>query len=179
MTTSNRPIAQALIAPFERLFEAPLYAKLLATVSGALSILQSDILTLILIALMGASIWDTIVGRAAAKKRGEMVDAQTARAGFLTKVTGLVLVLLIRFFEYWGEANEIPGLGALNGSLAAGVSVALFVMELESIEGHRVSLGARPIPGFSALIRVMRAIEGRLLVVTNPTAPPTQSEEES
>lgn len=164
----ERPILGIFAAPFLRIWESPLYAKLLAGVYGLAGLIRSDILFWVLLSLFVATLWDTLLGRAAAVSRSEKIDPDIARAGYLTKVTGFVLIGLVRMTEQWGMEHQIPGLELTHGALAAGVTVALLLMEVESIEANRVELGARPIPAISAFIRSMRVVEGRLLAMLAP-----------
>lgn len=174
----SRPLFTAFMAPAERVIDAPLYAKFLATLYALASMIRADILFLVLVALILANIWDTIVGRAAASKRGEPVDPNLARAGFLTKVSGIVMVLLVRVLEHWAETSQIVGLEHSRGALAAAATVTLLLMEFESIESHRITLGARPSPWLTPFLRFMRAVEARLLVAFNPPTPPPAPNED-
>lgn len=166
------PLRSALMLPLERLLDSPVYAKLAAVIVALSSAVRADILFLLLWALFFASLWDTVLGRAAAKRRGQDVTVDRTRTGFLTKVTGFVLVGLVRMIEIWGLEHRITGLELTQGSFSAAFALTLLVMEIESIESNRISLGAKPIPLLSSFVRMMRAVESRLLAAFgDPPAP--------
>lgn len=176
----SRPVHHVIFAPIDRILEAPIYSKLAGLLTAAFSVITGDIVFLVLIGLAFCNAWDFIMGREAAKRRGEPVNSDTARAGALTKFSGIVLVLIVRLLEAWGTRFDISVLSSTNGAIAAGFCVTLILFDLESIEGHRVELGARPIPMLSQLMSVMRKVEGKLLSAISsppPYAPPPSVED--
>lgn len=171
MTTEKRCHWALVLTPLDRLAEVPIYGKVLSAIIGVMALMYQDLLAGILLLLVCSGAIDYFLGRHAARRAG-VYDPQLAQAGALTKVSAILMVCLIRGFEFWATQNHVPGLGVTDGIVSSTLATGLFIMDLESIEHHRILLHARPIPGFSQVIAWLRALERRMLPEP-PASPPT------
>ncbi len=163
-----------ILTPLDRVHDVPIYARVFGLLGAAATLLQSDLLTGLLALLVASGALDYFLGRACAKRAG-VYDPLLARAGMLTKLAAIFMLFLIRGFEYWAMYHAIPGIGTTRGGISSALAVGLFVMDLESIEHHRVFLEARPIPGFSRLVAFLRSVERRMLPLPAATPPPPEA----
>lgn len=170
LSRSRDILPAILLTPLSRIAEVPLYGKILGVVAGLVSWIFADLLAGILALLVLSGALDYILGRHIAKRRG-VYDPLLAQAGALSKLSAILMLALLRGFEFWATAHTIPGIGATHGAISAALATGLFVLDLESIEHHRTFIGARPIPGFSHVVAWLRAIETRLLPVLPSDAP--------
>jgi hypothetical protein len=145
--------------PISRLLEVPTAARLVALLFALLQLAWNDTLTGLFFVLLGSSVLDYVLGRACAKK-AKRYDPRLAHDGALVKVSGIAILFIIRGFEAWATSR---GFVATHGAIAAAVGVSLLLLDVESIENHRIFLGARPIPLLSRVIAWMHGVEARLL----------------
>lgn len=162
-----RMFSVLVVTPIERISELPIYGKLVGAVIALASLLFSDLLAGIFTLLVASNSIDYYLGRHVAKRK-KVYDPVLAQAGALSKISAILMVMLLRGFEFWATSNHVPGVGLTRGTISAAIATGLFILDLESIEHHRTFIGAKPIPGFSHVVAWLRAIEARLL----PTLPP-------
>lgn len=151
--------------PFVRLAEVPSWSRALGLAGGVASFFLYDLFaSFMLLLVVPATLSDFYFGVTAAKRRtaDDPGAYQRARAdaGWNAKLATIVLLVLIRALEYWAELHGFPGIlgGTTNGAIATALAVGVFGGELESIDAHRIQLGAGPIPGLSHLTGLLRRV---------------------
>ena len=155
----------ALFAPFDRILDAPHapgWSWLAALLGAGVSYLMTDVFTSALGLIICSSGLDYVVGVRAAKAR-KAYDPEIAHAGFLSKVSGVALMMLVRMLEDWMMRQDLVNTG---GWIAAALTLSLFAVDLESIQAKREELGSRPIPGLSTLTAFLNAQIARVLPST-------------
>jgi hypothetical protein len=152
----------ALVAPFHRIDEAPLWGKLLGAVGGLGAFLITDLFTSALFLIVASGAYDYFLGTRIARLRGTY-DSLMAHAGALSKVSGVALMMLVRMSEHW---MLTAGLVNTRGWIAAALTLSLFAVDLESIQQKREELGARPVPGLSTLTHWLHQVISRVLPET-------------
>lgn len=159
-------LSLVILVPVERIQDSPAYARVLAFAAALVSAVLADLFTGMLALLCASSAVDYYVGRKVARLKGKY-RPEVARAGAYSKVGGILLLLLVRFFTFYLARH---GILDTRGFVATGLAVGLFVVDLESIEHHRKRLGARPIPGLSQALGWMRGLQDRMLPPDPPAA---------
>lgn len=149
-----RWLARLAVSPVVRLEDVPGRGWLLASLSAVVQYIRADaFLWLLLIVLVVAAI-DYLVGSRVAKTQG-VYSPERAHAGALGKITGVLLVLIVRGVEDW-VTNHAPGwlegIPDSHGALAMIVAMGLLLVDLQSIAKHREALGAAPIPVLGRLL---------------------------
>lgn len=148
-------------SPFARLNISP---PAIAWLVGIYEVCIGDILFGILLLLVASGIWDTMYGRRVAHSTNTY-DSLKAEMGFHSKVMGIVLVLLVRGFEWWWAAC-IAGSGVdqmhTHGALAAAIAVTLFRNDIKSIQDHRMRFGQGKIPILGKILDLMDSVAVRL-----------------
>lgn len=91
---------------------------------------------------------DYIAGAVTAHRLGEYKSG-IAYNGALSKIMGLVLILLVRGLE--GFLSMTSFLNS-NGSIATAAAVSLIAVDIVSISKHRQRLGGAPIPFIGTLM---------------------------
>jgi hypothetical protein len=159
-----------LVVPFIRQAEVPSWSRALGFIGAMGSYLIADLLWgFLLLVLAPATLADFYFGVAAAKRRAagdpDAFHRARADAGWNAKLATVVLLILIRILEWWAARHGFLNFvgGTTNGAIATALAVGVFGRELESIDEHRIQLGAGPIPGLSHLTALLRRVwVGRL-----------------
>lgn len=154
-----RLTAYAIIAPLDRLADAPSWGRIFAVAGACLTYLVTDVFTTALFLIVASGAFDYMLGVRAARIR-KAYDAQIAHAGFVSKISGVALMMLVRMLEAWLTQ---AGIVETRGMIAAGLTLSLFAVDLTSIQDKRVELGGRPIPGLSSLTTFLNGIITRYL----------------
>lgn len=148
------------LAPFERLTETPPQIVPLAGLTALWTYVKADTFWGALCILVLCAGFDYIVGRQAAKLRPvghpHAYNPKLAHAGAMGKLTGIVLVLLVRVLEGWLEIHGYAALGS--GGIATALTVSLIAVDLQSIDHHRKSFGAAPIPVLSHILNGLQSL---------------------
>lgn len=139
--------------PFTRLQQSPFWGKVAGVLLGWLQVWFSGVFGSVLSLFMVSSLFDWWFGRKAARKEGRY-DPNVAHYGLHSKLSGIVLILLVRGLELAlaGDAMFID----TRGYFATALALALFANDLESIHHHRVTLGAAPIPFLGRIIDTLK-----------------------
>jgi phage-related holin len=90
---------------------------------------------------------DYVAGTLTAHVLGEYKSG-IAYTGFLSKLLGLVLLMVVRLLEGF---VAITGFVDSRGALATAAAVSLIAVDIVSIAKHRARLGGEPIPFTTAL----------------------------
>lgn len=168
-----------LAVPFIRLADVPSWSRALGFIGGLASYLFHDLFWgFLLLVLAPATLADFYFGVAAAKRRPESDPGAYRRdradAGWNGKLATVVLLILIRMLEWWAAYHGFLNFlgGTTNGAIATALAVGVFGGELESIDSHRIRLGAGPIPGLSHLTALLRRVwVGRIPETSTEGAP--------
>ncbi|HEX5520194.1 MAG TPA: hypothetical protein VFX29_00810, partial [Longimicrobiaceae bacterium] len=113
-------VAAALFAPLGRLAELPVWGQVAAAVAAGAGAARHDLFTLLLLIAVGATWYDYHLGRWVALNVLEQYDELRARVGQVSKISGFVLVLIVRLLE----AALGQGAAASTGGM---IAVALLV----------------------------------------------------
>src|SRR5690349_2868445 len=107
--------AYAILTPIDRLLDAAAWNRIIAIAGATVGYLITDVFTsaLALIVLSGAC--DYFLGVQTAKRRNAY-DAGIAHAGAIGKVSGVMIMLLVRMAEHWMMSQ---GVGNTRGWIAA------------------------------------------------------------
>jgi len=159
-----------LLTPVERAADVPAWGKLLALAAAAYSWLRSDMFAGALLLTIVAAAFDYWVGVKAAKHT-DTYDPGLAHGGAMSKVSGVLLLLLLRGAEAWALSQV--GVADTRGAVATAVAVSLFTVDLQSIAHHRESFGAPPIPVLSKVFAWLHAVAGGKVPASHaaPAAP--------
>lgn len=139
-------------APLFAVFWSPLgrleSAKLIAVLAAIAQYLMTDAFAGAFILVFVAGLMDYRIGVRSAKLM-KLYDPLIAHRGWLGKMSGFCLLLLIRALEFY-----LHGQGFLDthAALATGVALSLFAVDVQSIAHHREELGLQPIPALGDLI---------------------------
>jgi hypothetical protein len=164
-------LSAVLFSPVRRLGETPEMGQAMAVLVGIWQALTSSVFGGALALVLLTSVLDYIVGVKAAKVMGRYQPG-IAHAGAMGKITGVLLLLIVRLFEGWVSAT---GFLETRGGIATALAVSLIAVDFQSIAHHRETFGARPIPFLSSLVAWMQnAAAGKL----PPTTPPKPEGEE-
>lgn len=148
------PIKKLLVAPLERLNDAPTWGWAAAWLGGAWQWLRGDAFSSLLGLIVLIAGADYYYGTKAARLANKF-SPTLAQRGWHGKMSGLVLLLGIRLFEGWAAAAHLVD---SKGGIATAIGIALLTVDLQSIAHHRESFGAVPIPVLSAAFAWMRGI---------------------
>lgn len=106
-----------------------------------------------------ANLVDWIAGRWAVRAtEPEKFDRRISRIGIYSKALGLIIVAILRTLE--AVLPIALGVPSTRGYIAAVVTVALVIDELDSIDAHRQRLGKSPVPMLSWAIARLRKMTG-------------------
>lgn len=153
----------AIVSPVGRLADAAPDVKVWGLAVALGQFIRGDLFTGAVLLVTVASAIDYLLGGRVARVQG-VWNGDAARNGWVGKLSGILLCLLIRAFE--GMLLAHADLNT-HGALATGLAVSLFAVELQSIANHRESLGASPIPILSAILDWMQKMAGHKI----PPAP--------
>lgn len=138
----------ALSSPMARYEDAPTWAHALGVGAAVWQFVSNDTFVGALILLFLSGVFDYIVGVKAARFRGEY-DPKLAHAGAMGKMSGILILFLIRGGEFWSQHYGVVN---THGALSTAIAVSLFAVDLQSIAHHREGFGAAPIPVLGAVI---------------------------
>lgn len=159
-------IGKALFSPIRRLEDDVHAGGWLMAMTGGLWQLatQGAFARLVWIAVV-ASAWDYFAGVRLAKHRGTYNNA-LAHAGWMGKVSGVVLILVLKLLEDW-----VVSYGGVDtkGVAATALTFALLVAELRSIAHNRQGWGAQPIPVLSPLLDWFDSLASAMIPARRPT----------
>lgn len=143
-------LSAVLLSPLERMewTTLPTWGKILAGIGALAQLLIADAFVGALLLVIVIGMADYIVGVKAARMANDY-DPQAAHRGAMGKMSGILILLLIRAVEGW---VSFQGLGNTKGAAATAVAISLFAVDLQSIAHHRESFGAKPIPVLGRLL---------------------------
>jgi phage-related holin len=155
--SESRLAFNAFLTPLMRLDETPAWGKMLGALLAVWHYVTHDLFggVLFLVFITGAA--DYLFGVRAAKHAGTY-DPRIAHAGFIGKLSGMVLIFILRFFEHWASTNSLID---TKGALSIALAISLFAVDLQSIAHHRESFGARPIPVLSNILSWLQALASK------------------
>ena len=148
---------QSLLAPVDRLVDAPPWAKAMALLAALIQYVQTDAFGGTLAVVLITGILDYYFGVRASKYLG-IYDPRIAHAGAMGKITGVMLLFVTRLMEHLVYTQ-----GILNtkGAVATAIGMSLILVDIQSIAHHRETFGAQPIPVLAQCLdllhRVVRA----------------------
>jgi hypothetical protein len=159
-------VAKALASPFRRL-EEDVHAGgwCAASIAATCQFLTSDAFFVALWLSIAASAWDYFAGVRLAKHRGTY-SSQLAHAGWMGKVSGIVLLMLVRVLEAW--VTRFVGFDS-HGYIATALGVGLVIAEFRSIVHNRAEWGAQPIPVLGQLLDFFDSLSASLIPAKRPT----------
>ena len=143
-----------LTSPVRRLDEIPVWGGITATAAAMWQLAVDDLFASSLVIVLVAGVADYCVGVKAAR-HANRYDARAAHAGAMGKMSGLILLFLLRLLEWWASSHELV---TTNGAIATAVAVSLICVDLQSIATHRESFGARPIPVLSQVLNWLQQL---------------------
>jgi hypothetical protein len=126
---------------------------------GWIQVVITDPFVLLWSVLLIANAIDWLAGRWVVRTTDpEAFSRKKSRAGLYAKALGLIVIGLLRAVEaIIPVLFQTPSTG---GYLSTVIGIALFIDELDSIDGHRQDLGKRPIPMLSPAIARLRKLTG-------------------
>lgn len=151
-------------ASFARLAEVNGIGWLAGVVAAGASALIHDLFGFLFLLCVSASMADyhwgkRVVRHLEATNPGRVrYDPALAQLGWQSKMVGLLVLLLIRAFEWWALHHSIPDIPGLMSVL---VGVAYLKHELDSMDANSQRVGKR-IPGVTHILRILDSIESRL-----------------
>lgn len=170
ISRARHPVIPVLAAPIDRVADLPVWGKVWMTVVGAFQLLGADLFVPFFGLAVCTGALDWRYGRLAARKEGNF-DRLVSMYGWHSKVAGFAVLIMLRL----GEAGlQNAGILDTNGLFATAIAAALWMSELESLDGHRQTLGASPLPILGHLLHFLRGVVERL--VPEPPAPPESEE---
>lgn len=141
---------------------------------GALGWWSPDAFFWLILLLVATNLADWLLGRHAARA-GERFNRTKARSGLASKGAQMVVLLSVRSLEAVVPTTA-DGLPSTGGVIAVAIGAALVIEEIQSIERHRISLGAQPIPLLSWALGRLSATTGTERR-TKDQGPPAGTEE--
>lgn len=159
------PLGIYVLSPLQQIKDAPSWGYFWSVIVGVVQFLATDLFTGILALVALAAGVDYFWGRKVAQLDGSF-SSKKAEVGLHGKFLGIILLLLIRAFEWWlSRASIIAETFDINthGLLAVVLGVILLAKELDSIDHHRQALGGEPWPLFDHLLRLMRRVPNSVL----------------
>lgn len=138
----------------ERIQETGSAGKLSAAVAAAAQAIIGDYFTWALAILALSNLFDWIAGRWAARAQRRFSKTESRR-GMLRKIIAMMVVFVVRLIEL---VLEQAGIVNTHGLFAVGACALLIYEDLDSLERHRMALGAGAIPGLSALLAKLREL---------------------
>lgn len=144
MSAKDAPFSAVFLSPFERLELNPNWGKVVAATGAVYQYLRTDAFSGALLLVVAVGIIDYWLGVKAAKStKPPTYDPVIAHRGAMGKVSGVLLLFLIRILEGFIQAQ---GWGNTKGAAATAIAISLFIVDLQSIAHHREEFGAQPIP---------------------------------
>ncbi len=140
-------VSTLLTSPFRRLSETPEIGVITATAMALWQYAAGEPFLLAMVLVMVTAFVDYIAGSVTAHRLGEWKSG-LAYNGALSKLLGLVLVMLVRGLEGFLALTTFLD---TNGALATAAAVSLITVDIVSISKHRSRLGGEPIPFVTAL----------------------------
>lgn len=159
-TRVNHPLFAVFQAPRQRLMNTSMGERIIGVLSAFVGFLLTDAFMFVTLLLVASGTADTIYGRALHKKL-DNYDQLTAEIGLLSKVMGIVMVLLIRGFEGWWSRVIVNGPfdgWHTAGFLSMSIAVTLFVHDLKSIQEKRIRFGQPPLPVLTQVLKLLDTI---------------------
>lgn len=171
MTTTRVHMANTLpsfwasiLAPLQRIDTTPVWGQVLSAAAMAWTVVTHDMFAGALVLVLISALFDYWIGVKAAKFKG-LYDSHRAHAGVSSKMSGILLLMMIRLAEFWGGQHVLLN---TKGAIATAVAISLFAVDVQSISHHREEMGASPIP---VLGRVIALLQG--LASSKVPGPPT------
>lgn len=162
-------LSAVLFSPFDRLEAGGNWAKAMAPIGALAQYAYHDAFIGALAFVIVSGIADYIVGVRAARLTGAY-DVQLAHRGALGKISGLLLLLLVRSFEHY---LYLQGLTPnTRGIMATAIAISLFAVDLQSIAHHREEMGAQPIPVLGTVLAWLQRLASSRMP-PDPAPPPT------
>lgn len=140
-------VAGVLASPFRRIFETPEAGAATAVLVALWQWITGDAFHAALALVLVTALIDYMTGTVTAHVLGEYKSG-IAYTGFLSKLLGLVLVLVVRALEGF---IAVTGFLDSRGAIATAAAVSLIAVDIVSIAKHRQRLGGEPIPFVTAL----------------------------
>ena len=141
-------LSAVLLSPFDRLESGPLWARAFAAIGAIYQFIRTDAFSGALLLVIAIGIVDYWLGVKAAKSTNSY-DPAVAHRGVMGKISGILLLFLIRLIEGFIQAQ---GLGNTHGAAATAIAISLFAVDLQSIAHHREAFGAQPLPILGAIL---------------------------
>jgi hypothetical protein len=160
--TPNSSFLSVFLSPLERLESA----KVIAVIAACFQYLVSDAFAGAFVLVFIAGVADYLIGVRAARLL-DQYNSLIAHRGWLGKMSGFCLLLMIRALEYYLRGQGLDW----HGAIATGIALSLFVVDLQSIAHHREELGAKPIPVLSSLLSWFQTWIQRMTEAKLPAAP--------
>jgi hypothetical protein len=154
----SNPVLAVLMEPTRDLLNSTAGTKVIILLSGSIAWLYSSAFESALMLAVFVSWWDWRLGKYAARAAGTY-NADTARVGMHVKITTFVQLVVLRLGEGWAAlhvTDQIQWMPDSRGWIATGLLVGFIASELDSIDRHKVTLGGRPLWGWSKLSGFIR-----------------------
>lgn len=138
----------------ERVQDVGVPGKITALMAGAAQAIIGDYFVWALAVLALSNFFDWIAGRWAARSEKRFSKTESRR-GWMRKFVAAMVVLIVRLIEF---VLMNAGVVDTRGLFAVGMCALLIYEDLESLERHRITLGAGPIPGLSPVLAKLREL---------------------
>lgn len=138
----------------ERFQDVGVPGKVTAAAAAAAQAIIGDYFAWALVVLAISNLFDWIAGRWAARAQKRFSKTESRR-GMLRKIIAMMVVFVVRLIELVFEQSGVIN---THGLFAVGACSLLVYEDLESLERHRMALGAGPIPGLSTLLAKLREL---------------------
>lgn len=159
LSAKDAPFSAVFLSPFERLELNPNWGKVVAALAAVYQYLRTDAFSGALLLVVAVGIVDYWLGVKAAKST-KTFDPVIAHRGAMGKISGVLLLFLIRILEGFIQAQ---GWGNTKGAAATAIAISLFAVDLQSIAHHREEFGAQPIPLVSPFLAWLQRAMSQLL----------------
>ena len=175
--TAASPTASFLsvfYSPLERIDSSSNWAKAFGFLAGAYQYIRNDafLSALVLVALIG--VVDYVLGIKAARSKGIPWNRDVAYRGAMGKISGLILLGLLRTVEHWLYLQAI--VPHTRGMFATAIAISLVAIDLQSIAQHRETFGAQPIPVLGAFLAWLQSVASSLAsAIMSAKSPPDPS----
>lgn len=158
LSKQDSRFSAVFLSPLERLDMNPVWGRAIAALAALYQYLRTDAFSGALLLVVFIGIVDYWLGVKAAKAKG-LYDSAIAHSGAWGKVSGVVLLFLVRVLEGFVQAQ---GWATTRGAAATAIAISLFAVDLQSIAHHREEFGAQPIPLLGAFLDWLQRLLARV-----------------
>jgi hypothetical protein len=162
-------LSAVLYSPIDRIESGPLWAKMFAAGAGVYQYVRADAFLSALLLVIVVGVVDYVLGTKASTSKGIPWDRKLATRGAYGKISGWLLLGLVRLVEHWLYLHAL--IPHSRGVFATVIAISLVAIDLQSIADHRETFGATPIPVLSAVLVWLQRFASSLFASRVPPDP--------